>query len=68
MTFPSGPTARDISSAPKAFLYQSMACAALSSVSCGVTVWNHSGIAFFAFAMPTSINFEKTGILRRMYA
>ena len=54
MIFPSGPTARATSSAPSAFLYQSMACAALSRVSCGVTVWCPSGTAFFAFAMSTS--------------
>ena len=44
-----GPTARDTSSAPSAFLYHSIACAALSRVSCGVTVWYPSGTAFFAF-------------------
>src|SRR6185295_8671817 len=51
MILPSGPTARLVSSAPSAFLYQSIACAALSSVNCGVTVWCPSGIAFFALAM-----------------
>src|SRR5262249_1449130 len=50
-TLPSGPTARDRSSAPRARLYQSMAFAASSRVSAGVTVWNPSGTARFAFAM-----------------
>src|SRR5439155_10875735 len=52
--FPSGPAARDTSSAPRAFLYHSIACAALSRVSCGVTVWYPSGTAFFAFVISTS--------------
>src|SRR5206468_3829761 len=51
MILPSGPTARATSSAPRAFLYQSIAFAALSSISCGVTVWCPSGIGFFAFAI-----------------
>ncbi len=51
MIFPSGPTARPFSSAPSACLYQSIAAAALSSVSCGVTVWNPGGIGLFALAM-----------------
>ena len=36
--FPSGPTAREISSAPSAFLYHAIDCTALSSESVGVTV------------------------------
>src|SRR5947199_4937402 len=51
MIFPSGLTARDFSSAPRLFLYQSIACAALSKMSCGVTVWNPSGTGLFAFAI-----------------
>src|SRR5438132_2025051 len=56
MIFPSGPVARATSSAPSAFLYQSIACAALSSVSCGVTVWYPSGTALFAVAIATSFD------------
>src|SRR4051794_25870279 len=52
---PSGPAARDVSSAPSAFLYQSIASAALSNVSCGVIVWSPWGTALFAFAMSTSV-------------
>ncbi len=51
MIFPSGPTAREISSAPSAFLYHSSASTARSSVSCGVTVWWPSGTACLAFDM-----------------
>src|SRR6185295_11865922 len=48
---PSGPTARATSSAPRPFLYQSIACAALSHASCGVTVWCPGGTGLFALAM-----------------
>ena len=70
MILPSGPTARDTSSAPSAFLYQSIACAALSRVSCGVTVWCPSGTAFFAFAISTSFItiHEPTILLPRAHA
>ncbi len=54
MTFPSGPSARDFSSAPRLFLYQSIACAELSKMRCGVTMWNPSGTGLFAFAMALS--------------
>ena len=54
MILPSGPALRLTSSAPNAFLYQSIVCAALSRISCGVIVWNPSGTGFAAFAIRTS--------------
>src|SRR5438552_13641452 len=54
MSLPPGPTLRLIASAPSAFLYQSIVCAALSRVSCVVIVWYPSGTGFAAFAIRTS--------------
>src|SRR5579872_4385645 len=54
MTLPSGDSARLFSSAPSAFLYQSMAFAESSKMRCGVTVWKPSGIGLLAFVMACS--------------
>src|SRR5690242_9895314 len=54
MIFPSGPADDDFSSAPSAFLYHSIACAVLSRMRCGVTVWKPSGTGLFALAIASS--------------
>src|SRR5215471_13232150 len=51
MSLPSGPGLRLISSAPNAFLYQSIVCAARSSVICGVMVRKPFGTGLAALAM-----------------